>query len=123
MSTRRARWEPGLTYLVPISDGRYGVAQSIAAMMSHCIYVSVFVHLVSSVPSSALQLHRAEIISLVAVVRSTLREWVTLVVTEPVVEKAAFPNERFASTGYIGAKIYGAGIVSDFIAAFHGIKP
>ncbi len=56
-------------------------------------------------------------------VRPTLREWVTLVVTEPVVEKAVFPNERFASKGYVGAKIYDAGIVSDFIAAFHGIEP
>jgi hypothetical protein len=99
------------------------VAQSSAANMPHCIYVSVFARLVSSAPSSALELHQAEIIALVAVVRPTLREWLTHVVTAPLVEEAAFPNERFATRGYVGAKIYDAGIVSDFIAAFHGIEP
>jgi hypothetical protein len=39
------------------------------------------------------------------------------------VTKREFPNERFAGTGYIGAKHYTVGILQKFLSAYHGLIP
>lgn len=34
-----------------------------------------------------------------------------------------FPNERYANKGYVGAVNYDAGLLADFLSAFHGLLP
>ncbi|MGK2856395.1 MAG: hypothetical protein ACSLFQ_04235 [Thermoanaerobaculia bacterium] len=112
-----------MTYAIRLADGRFGMAQAISAMMPNAIYVAVFRQLTESSSKPIPSLQKADVISLVAVVRSSLREWVARDTFSPAVETADFPNERLRSDGYVGAKILDAGIVADFLAAFHGIRP
>jgi hypothetical protein len=118
----RARWEPGLVYAVPLSGGGYAVAQAIAAMMPNAVYVAVTSRVVDG-PTEVPDLREGEVVALPAVVRSTLKEWVPRTVTPPIVAKAAFPNERFGASGYVGSTIYDAGLVAHFLHAFHGRAP
>ncbi len=37
------------------------------------------------------------------------------------VERKDFPNEKYKDNGYIGAKCYDAGLIEDFLNAYHGL--
>jgi hypothetical protein len=68
---------------------------------------------------------RVEILSLIATWKNSLGNgaWPILCVAPPVVAKDEFPNEKFASVGYIGAKHYDEGLVADFLSAYAGLIP
>jgi len=123
MTREHAAWKPGMMYAIPLPDGRYGVAQAIEAMMSNAIYVAVFRHIMNTPSIAVREARKDDVVSLIAVVKSSLKNWRTAGVVHPAVDKASFPNETTGRHGYIGAKVYDAGIVADFVAAFHGIRP
>jgi hypothetical protein len=39
------------------------------------------------------------------------------------VERRLWPNEQFRNVGWIGAKVYDARIIEEFLEAFHGLVP
>lgn len=39
------------------------------------------------------------------------------------VERRMWPNERFRKSGWIGAEVYDASILDEFLEAFHGLVP
>jgi hypothetical protein len=50
-------------------------------------------------------------------------EWLCLGVAPEIFRKSEFPNERYASKGYVGATNYDAGLLANFLSAFHGLLP
>jgi len=120
---KKARWKPGTVYGVPLSDGRFGIAQAVDAMMENVIYVALFSDIVDSPTESLPPLNRENVISLVATWKQSLSNgtWPFLTVKDLVVSKSDFPNERFSANGYIGAKHYEVGIVQKFLSAYHGL--
>lgn len=122
---KRVRWAPGAVYAVPLTDGSYGLAQAIDAMMVNVIYVALFAARLPAVPEVVPELRPETIVSLAATWRQDLDrgDWPYVGGAPLVVRKAAFPNERFAASGYVGAKHYDAGILADFLSAYHGLLP
>ena len=122
MRATRGKWQPGLTYGIPLPRGGYGIAQAIDAMTPNAIYIAVF----SAVVQAALdpvELEPDDIIAQLAVVRQTLGEWIPRTVTSPSVHRTTFPNERHREKRYVGSKVYDAGLVSEFVSAYHGQTP
>jgi hypothetical protein len=114
-----------MIYGVPLEDGSYGFAQAVDAMMTNVIYVALFAHRVSAEPDNAPDLVGRDAISLSATWRQHLNggTWKALDVRQISCPKSAFPNERFAATGYVGAKHHDAGMLAEFLAAYHGLMP
>jgi hypothetical protein len=122
---KRVRWSPGAVDAVPLSDGSFGIAQAIDAMMVNIIYVALFSDRSSELPAVPPSLHRENIVALTATWRQHLNrgDWPYLSQVPLCVPKSAFPNERFAGAGYVGAKHSDAGLLALFLSAYHGLVP
>ena len=114
-----------MTYAIPLADGSFGIAQAGDAMMTNVIYVALFVERYRELPLPPLPLYAISAVALAATWRQALNrgEWLSLSYEPQIFEKTAFPNERFAESGYVGAKTYDAGILTDFLSAYHGLVP
>ena len=125
MKRRQSRWKPGMVYAVPLADGSFGIAQAGEAMAVNIIYVALFRDRVVTVPEGPPPLVASSALSLAATWRQALNrgEWLSIGQAAEVFQKKHFPNERFASSGYVGAKHYDAGILSGFLSACHGLAP
>jgi hypothetical protein len=121
----KARWKPGMVYAVPLEDGSFGLAQAIDAMAVNIIYVGVFSDRFPSLPPSPPGLSPSSAVALLATWRQALNrgEWSSLGVAAPAFKKGHFPNERFSAKGFVGAKHYSAGLIAEFLSAYHGLLP
>ena len=122
---KKSKWAPGMTYAMPLPDGSFRIAQAIDTMWPNVIYVALFSNRYQTIPAELPQLKREPVVSLSATWKQHLNrgQWAALGVAIPVFTKSEFPNEQFASDGYVGASNSDAGLLSDFLAAFHGIEP
>jgi len=122
---RRVHWEPGAQFAVPLPDGSYGIGQAIALMMPNVVYCALTSHRALALPAAPAAVSPADVVSRVAVSREQLDygAWPILAATQLLAEKADFTNEKFASVGYVGAKVYDAALAEEFLAAFHGLAP
>ena len=113
-----------MTYAVPLSDGSFGIAQAGEAMMTNVVYVALFSNRLPVLPDRPPELERKSAIALSATWRQALNrgDWPSLKLAAEVFQKAEFPNERFAP-GYVGAKHCDAGVLRDFLSAYHGLIP
>ncbi|MBB3696558.1 hypothetical protein KMW28_23995 [Flammeovirga yaeyamensis] len=119
------RWTPGSVYAIPLSNGQFGLIQTVDLMMKNVVYIVVFEILLDEPPKKLIDLRKVPIISLYATLRSHLNNGslAFIDVYDIVTSKRAFPNEKFAEKGYIGAKFSDIGLIAKFIEAFHGVIP
>jgi hypothetical protein len=112
-------------YAVPLEDGSFGFAQAVEAMMANIVYVALLGVRRPGRPDAVPALTPGDIVSLAATWRQDLNrgDWPQLGPAPLVVTKVDFPNERFAQARYVGAKHYDAGILADFLSAYHGLLP
>ncbi|MDX2056721.1 MAG: hypothetical protein SFV24_02895, partial [Gemmatimonadales bacterium] len=68
---------------------------------------------------------RSRLVALLATDRHAVTScsWPVIATGPALVAKEEFPNERLASVGYVGAKIYTPGILTNLLAACHGLVP
>jgi hypothetical protein len=113
-----------MTYAVPLSDGSFGIAQAGEAMMTNVIYVALFSNRLPVLSDRPPELERQSAVALSATWRRALNrgDWPSLQQIPEAFHKADFPNERFAP-GYVGAKHHDAGVLRDFLCAYHGLIP
>jgi hypothetical protein len=124
---KQSRWKPGTIYAVPLNDGSFGIAQAgeTQGSLINVIYVALFSDRYTRIPDEVPALKRDSAVSLIATWRRALNrgEWLSLGVAPELFKKAEFPNERYANNGYVGAKNYDAGLLAEFLSAFHGLLP
>jgi hypothetical protein len=124
---RQSRWKPGMVYAVPLSDGSYGIAQAgdTQGEFVNVIYVAMYCHRFLDLPTSIPDLTRDYAVSLSSTWRQALNrgEWLSIGVAPETFNTSEFPNEQFAKKGYVGARTCDAGILSDFLSAYHGLIP
>ena len=77
------------------------------------------------IPEKIERLDKGNVISLYATWKQDLNNgtWAKVAILPPIVAKSDFPNEKFASSGYAGAKHSSAGLFNEFLAAYHGFVP
>ena len=116
-----------MVYAVPLSDGSYGIAQAgdTQGEFVNVIYVAMYCHRFLDLPTSIPDLTRDYVISLSSTWRQALNrgEWLSIGVAPETFNTSEFPNEQLAKQEYVGARICDAGILSDFLSAYHGLIP
>jgi len=124
--TRRVDWKLGDVFLIPVSNGTFAAAQIIGreASVLNSISIALFDRRLDQheEPSPILEFH--EVYATLFVTRDLLDrgKW-PVVGNHPItIPAAAFPYEDRRSTGYIGAKVIGSGIVQHFVSAFFGAE-
>src|ERR1051325_952117 len=122
---RRVHWTPGLVVAVPLAGDTWGRGQTSELMWKNVGYLALFSHRLPSLDTSVPPIARSDAISLIAVDRHALASgrWPLVSSSAALFPKQEFPNERFATTGYIGATILDHGIAEDFLSAYHGLIP
>ena len=122
---KRTRYKPGMVYAVPLADGSYGLAQAGSAMFPTVIYVALFLDRLDAPPTELPSLDSSRLVSLTATWRKNLNngEWLPLGVTDLSQSLREHPTERLAAAGYVGAKHYDTGLLSEFLSACHGALP
>ena len=121
----RPRYKPGMVYAVPLADGSFGLAQAGGSMFPTVIYVALFLERFEAVPAIPPALDESRLASLTATWRKNLNkgEWVPLGVSQLTPGLLNHPTEALAANGYVGAKHYDSGILSEFLSACHGALP
>jgi hypothetical protein len=123
--TRRIRikWSFGDLFAVPLKDKSYGILQVIDLMMLNVVYVAIYNIKTEQQPKN-ISPQVDDIISLIAITKEGLDfgYFKHMGNTKLYANKNDFNNERFASQGYVGSKIYDYGLVIDFLNAYHGLE-
>lgn len=121
------RYQPGMVYGVPLSDGSFGIAQAYGAQgeFVNVIYVALFSNRYDRIPKEMPQLDPNLAVCLHATWKQALNrgEWKSIGVVPELFKKSDFPNERYVRNGYIGATNSDAGLLSKFLSAYHGLLP
>jgi len=122
---KHLRYKPGMVYAVPLVDGTFGLAQAGEAMLPNVIYVALYLDRYPDVPAGVPSMQRENIVSLVATWKKNLNKgaWLPLGIATQAAARHEFPNEAVADQGYVAAKHYDAGILAEFLSAFHGLLP
>lgn len=125
MQLKHPRYKPGMVYAVPLADGAYGLAQVGIPMFPAVIYVALFLDRFEALPAGLPKLDESRLISLTATWRKNLNKgaWIPLGVGELTPALLKHPTEALAASGYVGAKHYDAGLLSEFLSACHGALP
>jgi hypothetical protein len=122
---KRIKWSNGDLFAVPLVDGTFGLVQAVDHWLPHWIYTGVTDHRFTNLPSDVVAMGQKNVIARIAVSDDAFDfgDFMRLGHAEPLARRKDFANEQFASNGYIGAVSYTAGILVDFLSAWHAISP
>lgn len=122
---KQSRYKVGMVYAVPLVDGSFGLAQAGEAMMANVIYVALFSDRYKQLPENIPELTHSNLVSLTATWKQALNRgvWLSLAVAKEEISRDRFPDEQYKDEGYTGASLYDAGILSEFLSAYHGLLP
>ena len=119
----KVSWKELDVFAVPLPDGSCAFGQAIGMMMTNVVYCALTDQRAPSVPAAPPSLLPAQVVARVALSREQLDygAWPILGPARALCARSDFPNERFARSGYVGARIYDAALAEEFLAAFHAL--
>ncbi len=123
--TKRQKWSEGDVFLIPLENERFAAGQVLAqekdAMNSAA--VALLDQTVAEVGDVALD--AKNVYSILLVTRELLDAGVWRIVGNSPVQVPPHerPYESLRESGFVGAKIYGGGIVTEFVNAYYGLVP
>jgi hypothetical protein len=125
MKMKRQQWDVSDIFLIRQRDGLWSASQVLDRLMPNVVSCAFYDQRVSDQGDLSLPLPSSALVALVSVTREGLDSGAWKVVgNAPIgVERRRWPNEQFRSVGWIGAKMYDAAIIEDFLNAFHGLAP
>jgi len=124
----RQTWGSGDVFAIENTDGRYSVGQVLAAEPEalNAVSVAIFAaRLAALTDVEELSLAVDDAISIVLTTPDQLKNgtW-RIVARRPVaVPRERFPFEHTRPSGFVGAKVYGSGIVTELTEAYVGLAP
>lgn len=123
----RQHWTVGDVFVAPLTESNYGVGQVIAVEADALNSVTCALYREATSDPCVAQSVAANstLISCVFVTRDLLDNGTWRVVcNSPVrVPGSALPFEHLRESGWVGAKIYGSGVVLNFLKAIQGLVP
>ena len=128
MARAKQKWKIGDVFGIPTPDGKYVVAQIIAQEpeVLNSVSVAIFDARIEGVADARdISLESEAVFSTVFTTRDLLDsgDWPIIENGEVVVPRSLFPHKDKRSTGFVGAKVIGSGIVNEFVSAFYGLVP
>jgi hypothetical protein len=121
----KQRWEIGSIFLIRQRDGMWSLGQVLDLPLPNVATCAFFDGRIHDPGSWNSKPQPEQLISLASVTRNRLDsgDWRVVGKQPAAVERRLWPNEQFRSKGWIGAKIYDASILDEFLEAFHGLVP
>lgn len=129
MARRHQKWQIGDVFLIEREDGRFVVGQIVGreARVLNSVTVALFDQVIGSKENAGnlqdLDVEKA--FSIVFSTRESLDRWLWEIVghREVAIQKSDMPHEELRSSRFVGAKVYGAGIIRKFVNAYYGLHP
>lgn len=123
--SRKQPWKSGDCFLIPLKDGTFLIGQVLSAEPEALNSVGCALFDQRSDGQTLVQPRLANLFSLLLTTRDLLDagEWKILATFPVEVPRKRFPFEALRSSGFVGAKIIGSGIVAEFANAFCGLVP
>jgi hypothetical protein len=123
---KKQAFNNGDIFLVPLKNGEQVIGQVLDMQMINVVRCAFFAEKYTSDDIISLNVgSNKNLISLVAITKEQLEFGVWKVIGNKNVgiPLDQYPNEQFRSNGWIGAKIYDAAILEDFLNAFYRLMP
>ena len=125
MSRKRVRWSEGDIFVIELNDGTYINGQILDLQMKNVVRCALFNERENNIRPIELCCQQNNLISLIATTREQLDYgiWEIIGNKEIEINRVEYPNEQFRGNGWIGAKIYDASIIEEFVEAFYALTP
>jgi hypothetical protein len=117
----------GDTFAVPLDDGSFGLGQvvDVKPIFMNSITCAFFVDRAASPDDLvASSLQKSDIISCLLVTRDQFNKgkWRRIGNAKVSAPTKWFPYREVESSGWVGAKVIGSGIINSFLSAYHGLR-
>ena len=128
MGRRKQAWKIGDVFLVQNADGQFSAGQIVGreADVLNSVTVALFRKRFSE-PEEAecAELTEDDAISIVFTTRDLLDsgDWSVIGTRRILIRHDVLPHENLRAKKFVGAKVYGSGIVMKFMDAFFGLAP
>ena len=124
MEKKKVIWRVGDVFAVPLMNGLSSIGQIIDLQTPNiirCAYYSEIFSLKDFEEKSFCE--SANLIALLASTREQVDFGIWKIIGKKNIDVKGFtlPNEQFRAKGWVGAKIYDAGIVEEFLNAYFGL--
>ena len=123
---KKQRWSVGDIFSIQQRDGNGSIGQILDVMLPNVVTCAFYdLRYSGSTHPQRIQLNQDPLISCVSVSREPLDDgsWKVIAHQQPAVCRDDWPNETFRDCGWVGAKIYDARIIEEFLDAFYGLTP
>lgn len=126
MARKKQQWHEGDIFTVETSDGMHVVGQIVGREpeVLNSVSVAFFdVRLTQPDEAKEIELDPAKIFSIVFSTRDLLDSgsWKVVGNRQVAIETSQLPHEELRSSGFVGAKVIGSGILVEFLNAYYGL--
>jgi len=127
MSRRKKQcWSVGDIFSIQGRNGNWSIGQILDRMLPNVVTCAFYALWYSgNTHPEKIELVPDHLISCVSVSCEQLDygKWKVIGHQQPAVGRDDWPNEKLRDSGWVGAKIYDAGIIEEFLDAFYGLVP
>lgn len=128
MARRNRIWSVGDVFVIPLSNGEFAGGQVIAreSGVLNSASVALFDQKWKTPEGAArIDASEARAFSVLFVTRDLLDSgrWTTICSLPVQIPQGCFPYESCRTAGFVGAKVIGSGIVTQFVEAYFGLAP
>lgn len=124
MVRKKQQWKIGDVFIVAASDGKLSVGQIIGreAEVLNSVSIALFgERYENETDARRIDLKQARPIAILFVTRDLLDigKWKIIQHEGVAIPRKLFPHEDLRSSGFVGAEVFGSGIVVKFLEAYH----
>lgn len=128
VGSKKRRWDAGSVFLIPLKDGTDCVGQVIDREKSVLNSVAIAIFDLRGGWSSGQEIPpfcAEDVFSTILATKDLLDSgrWAVLDRETIKISDDMKPYEDLRSDGFIGARVYGSGVVEEFVNAFYGLAP
>jgi hypothetical protein len=125
MAKKKISWQSGDVFSVKLKDGTYAIGQILDLQMNNVVRCAFFDERNKNQQKANMSCNINNLISLVATTREQLDFGIWKISGNKKIEipVSNYPNEKFRNNGWIGAKVYDAAVIEEFLDAFYTLVP
>lgn len=124
---KKIKWTDGDVFAIPLMDNSFSIGQVLDSQMENVVRIALYDEKINSLENiNLLSLCKEpNLISLLASTREQLDYgfWKIIGNKEVTVSKIDFPNQQYRIANWIGAVIYDAVVLEDFLNSFYSFLP
>lgn len=125
MAKKKINWQNGDVFFVKLKDGTYTIGQILDLQMKNVVRCAFFDERIINQQEANVSCNVKNLISILATTREQLDFGIWKILGNKKIEILIdqYPNEQFRNNDWIGAKVYDAAVVEEFLDAFYALIP